>query len=439
MGPDPSTLSAEQRGESPQKPRPKHHLTAPQDLKNWVDAVSLWSHEAKTNDGYTHALKADRFKSTVYAKPSAKAHGYGSVREGSMLWGRPTGSNSGCGAGWYELVSGGYACASGSFRPAGEDDVNPSLLPDADSAIPYHYVRVADKTAWRFKELPSAEQLDEARSGQANDATDKQMDGDYFLAIVGEVEHEGTQFLQTLDGKYVRTDAVVPTAKTTMRGKLVTNPELELAFVIDDDVITYAKRADKWVPVGTAARYARFEVHERVQDGELDLLIDRSGVGVPRVATRMTKWIQPPSEVDGKWVHVDLAEQLLVAYEGATPKMVTLISSGKEGYDTPTGLFRIKHKHLTTTMSGDDPIDGYYEVGEVPWTMYYYKSYALHGAYWHDTFGRVRSHGCTNIPPADARWLMEWTSPSIPDGWHSMRAQVQDDGSYVYLTRDERP
>lgn len=422
------------------KPASKGDLMGPTDLEGWVDKVSVWTDAPKTDERYSHALKADRFQATVYAQPSAKAYGFGSVRGGNLLWGRSTGSYNGCRAGWYELVSGGYACASGSFRPAEQDERSTELLPDATAAVPYHYVRVADKTAWRFKELPTAEQLAQARAGNASDATDVQFDGDYFLAVVAEVEHEGEQYLQTLAGKYVRADAVVPTATTTMRGKLVNNPELDLAFVIDDDVVTYTKRGKKWVRAGVAARYARFEVHDRVKAGKLDLLVDKSGVGVPRVATRMTKWVSRPSEVgaNDKWVHVDLAEQLLVAYEGDVPRMVTLVSSGKEGHDTPTGLFRIKHKHLTTTMSGDDPIDGFYEVGEVPWTMYYYKSYALHGAYWHDTFGRVRSHGCTNIPPADARWLMEWTSPSIPDGWHSVRPRSRDDGSYVYLTREER-
>jgi lipoprotein-anchoring transpeptidase ErfK/SrfK len=46
--------------------------------------------------------------------------------------------------------------------------------------------------------------------------------------------------------------------------------------------------------------------------------------------------------------------------------------------------------------------------------MYYLGGYALHGAYWHDAFGTPRSHGCTNLAPADARWLFYWTDPQVP-------------------------
>ncbi len=67
--------------------------------------------------------------------------------------------------------------------------------------------------------------------------------------------------------------------------------------------------------------------------------------------------------------------------------------------------------------------------------MYYHHGYALHGAYWHDGFGRVRSHGCTNIAPADARWLYRWTTPTVPRGWHGRR----EEGSWVHNTGLDAP
>ena len=84
-------------------------------------------------------------------------------------------------------------------------------------------------------------------------------------------------------------------------------------------------------------------------------------------------------------------------------------------------------------MRGEDPVDGPYEVSEVPWTMYYSGSYALHGAYWHDDFGKTRSHGCTNLAPADARWLFQYTDGRVPSSWHALR---QLEGTPVYITRD---
>lgn len=83
-------------------------------------------------------------------------------------------------------------------------------------------------------------------------------------------------------------------------------------------------------------------------------------------------------------------------------------------------------------MNATDPIDGFYEVEEVPWTLYYHRGYALHGAYWHTDFGKVRSHGCTNIAPVDARWIYYWSDPEVPPAWHAVR--FQPDTTYVYFT-----
>jgi lipoprotein-anchoring transpeptidase ErfK/SrfK len=166
-------------------------------------------------------------------------------------------------------------------------------------------------------------------------------------------------------------------------------------------------------------------------------VLGEDGFCIPRESVRIAWSIERPDDVpeDEKWVHVNLPEQTLVAYEGDRPIFATVITSGKEGYDTPTGTYRIGHKYVSIRMSGDDPVEGVYDVDEVPWTMYYHGGYALHGAYWHDGFGRVRSHGCTNIAPADARWLYRWTTPTVPRGWHGRR----EEGTWVHNTELEEP
>ena len=57
---------------------------------------------------------------------------------------------------------------------------------------------------------------------------------------------------------------------------------------------------------------------------------------------------------------------------------------------------------------------------EVPSTMYFHMSEALHGAAWHERFGTAVSHGCVNLSPLDARWLFAWAPPDMPVGWHSV-------------------
>lgn len=108
-----------------------------------------------------------------------------------------------------------------------------------------------------------------------------------------------------------------------------------------------------------------------------------------------------------KWIDVNLTTQTLVAYEGDTSVLTTLISSGAWQYPTVTGEFRTYLKYETQLMNGY--LLGYdYYTPDVPSVMYFYEDYAIHGAYWHNNFGTPVSHGCVNATPADAAWLFNW-------------------------------
>jgi len=115
----------------------------------------------------------------------------------------------------------------------------------------------------------------------------------------------------------------------------------------------------------------------------------------------------PPSPApnSGRWIDVDLSAQRLTAYEGSTAVRSTLVSTGLPRTPTPTGQFRIYVKYRATLMSGP----GYY-LPDVPYTMYFYKGYGLHGTYWHSNFGHPMSHGCINLPTPEAQWLYNWAS-----------------------------
>ena len=105
----------------------------------------------------------------------------------------------------------------------------------------------------------------------------------------------------------------------------------------------------------------------------------------------------------------------------------TLISSGRVrnsnnpllNHETPAGQYRILSKHTSATMDGDHAIFGAYSLEDVPYVQFFKGAYALHGAFWHDRFGRPSSHGCINLAPEDARWLFDWTSPEVPRAWHA--------------------
>ncbi len=105
----------------------------------------------------------------------------------------------------------------------------------------------------------------------------------------------------------------------------------------------------------------------------------------------------------GKEIVVVLHEQKVYAYENGQLVRSSLISSGIARYPTRVGQFHIYAKYISTLMTGP----GYY-LPNVPYTMYYSGGYALHGTYWHSNFGRPMSHGCVNMPTAEATWLFEW-------------------------------
>jgi lipoprotein-anchoring transpeptidase ErfK/SrfK len=125
-----------------------------------------------------------------------------------------------------------------------------------------------------------------------------------------------------------------------------------------------------------------------------------------------------------RWIRVDLDRQTLTAYEGEEPVFTTLVSSGLPDHATPTGIYRLHAEHVTATMADNLAADGPYSIEDVPWTMYFLGSYALHAAFWHDRFGHQRSHGCVNLAPRDARWLFFWTAPNLPSAWHGILAAV---------------
>jgi lipoprotein-anchoring transpeptidase ErfK/SrfK len=110
---------------------------------------------------------------------------------------------------------------------------------------------------------------------------------------------------------------------------------------------------------------------------------------------------------DERWIDVDLSSQVLRAYEGNEMIFETFISSGTYDHPTVTGQFRIWLKYEAQTMDGARLGYDYY-LENVPYVMYFYQDYALHGTFWHNNFGTPMSHGCVNMETGDAQWVFSW-------------------------------
>jgi hypothetical protein len=120
--------------------------------------------------------------------------------------------------------------------------------------------------------------------------------------------------------------------------------------------------------------------------------------------------VAPKGVENGRWIDINLEEQSLSVYDNNKMVFATLVSTGTKPFYTQPGLFKIYQKKDTETMSGDFSGDksGYYYLEDVPWTMYFDKLRALHGAYWHARFGYDASHGCVNLSLGDSHWLYDW-------------------------------
>ncbi|MBK9751231.1 MAG: L,D-transpeptidase family protein [Chloroflexi bacterium] len=105
----------------------------------------------------------------------------------------------------------------------------------------------------------------------------------------------------------------------------------------------------------------------------------------------------------GKSILVSNDQQRIYAYEDGALVWTRIVSTGLPATPTVTGDYNIYVKYVADDMSGPD-----YFLPQVPYTMYFYQGYAIHGTYWHNKFGRPMSHGCVNLPVGDAQWIFDW-------------------------------
>ena len=129
----------------------------------------------------------------------------------------------------------------------------------------------------------------------------------------------------------------------------------------------------------------------------------------PEYSTPIAAVVNIPAQMAGNggehWIDVNLSEQRVYAYEGDTVVNSFVVSTGTWQTPTVTGKYTVWIKLRSTAMSGP----GYY-LPDVPFVMYFYKGYGLHGTYWHNNFGTPMSHGCVNLTIPDAEWIYNFST-----------------------------
>jgi hypothetical protein len=259
------------------------------------------------------------------------------------------------------------------------------------------------------------------------------------FGLVTTFEWTGRRFGLTTELDLIPIDRTRPARPSAFRG-IVVDREGTPAFVTRGGAAKYrADAAGQLREDGMAAPRSGWILTGRNNGSERGVLETTDGAWIAAESLIIGKFREDPagfSRAGRKWLDVSIKRQMLVAYEGPRPVYATLVSTGLAGLGDPEttpstirGTFMISTKHVSATMDGD-LAEGDFDLRDVPYIQYFFEDFALHGAYWHDEFGKARSHGCVNLAPADAAWLFDWTDPVVPPDWHG--AVNLEAGTLVY-------
>lgn len=147
----------------------------------------------------------------------------------------------------------------------------------------------------------------------------------------------------------------------------------------------------------------------RVEAGTT-LVIPNGAVAINSGLIDPNSFVPPGAHIGvGREVVVVLSTQMTYAYENGILLRSVRVSTGLPATPTVQGDYKVYAKYESQLMAGP----GYYLPG-VPWIMYFYQGYALHGAYWHTNWGNPMSHGCVNMPIEESRWFYDFTTIGTP-------------------------
>ncbi|MCL4507309.1 MAG: L,D-transpeptidase family protein [Chloroflexi bacterium] len=152
--------------------------------------------------------------------------------------------------------------------------------------------------------------------------------------------------------------------------------------------------------------------------------------------------ISPDVPMEEKRMEVNLKQQVATAFEGDKPVFSARVATGAsfrmadgtvQNFGTTPGAHRIFLKlpsqHMVGGAAGDSD---YYDLPGIGWVSYFTTSgIAFHGTYWHNDYGKPRSHGCVNMLPEDAKWVFLWTLPTAAYEERRVRTTRRTDGSLV--------
>ncbi|MBX3272015.1 MAG: L,D-transpeptidase [Sandaracinaceae bacterium] len=442
-------------------------------------------------------LFARRFVSKIRDRPDREAFRIGYLRAGAVMNATTADpvrtDDPRCPGGWYELTTGGFVCNGrdviafhGRRLPQAR-----GAQPARAGPLPYQYARNRRNENPMYRNLPTDEQAAEYEGyripgqepppgegeGQAEPAppppppsegsaepapepvpiTLRSLEGErgsvllrrmtsgMIVSLDRDFRAGRRRYWRTIHNGFVPYATLAPVTPPDFVGERLDDlTRLPFGWVMAQNEFFYLRAPD-----GRMRRGSRVEQRTPLQIvgqetiGGTEYFIAANGRLYRERDVRRIAPLPRPRQVGAheKWIEVNLSGQYLVAYEGDRPVYVTLVSTGRAyhpgdpeaDYLTPTGLFRIRAKHLAANMDGDTAADGPYSIEDVPYVMYFQLAYALHGAFWHRAFGYPRSHGCVNLAPRDALFIFNWSDPQVREGWHGAYPTEDAPGTWIYV------
>jgi lipoprotein-anchoring transpeptidase ErfK/SrfK len=332
-----------------------------------------------------------------------------------------------CRKGWYPIRPRGFVCLG---EGATLDLEHPTLAamatqPERDASLPYAYARTRND-AQLFE-------VDETRERAVR--AEREVTSLSGMAVVGswEAAPASDAPLQTYammtNGRFLAADNLEEAVASEFQGVTLSDSQaLPLAFVITRDAQRHKITSTGAERTTAAAYHAATGVTDKTKTVDaVDFVESTDGYWLRSadvtVAT-LSDDLPADAKTGRRWVDISISQHTLVAYEGSTPKYVTLVSTGKakgsELRETLTGEFTIIAKHITALNAQVQGFADRVEIHDTPWLLELSSGQLVHGAFWHDRFGLDHGLGHVQLAPKDAAYLWHWVGAPVPEGWHAV-------------------
>jgi hypothetical protein len=363
----------------------------------------------------------------LYTEPSKGAARRGAAERNARLPVFELARGGGCSGRWFSVGPQAWICEDGAEASSASPPAEQKREPSSEG-LPHDYYFVGPDGSFGYGDLLVAEE----------GVPETQLLPGFGVGITREGQKPGGErYGLSTHGFWIPLRDLRRVSPPLFRGASV-GEALDVAWVSGDKV--RLRKAPGGAPQkDVVPRQTRLQVLEhRDVGGKAWLRVGEAEWLAASDVARPSRSSRPADvKLGERWFDVELATQTLTAYVGDLPVFATLVSTGRgrEGteLETPKGEQRIWVKLLHSDMDNLENLEANetYAIQAVPWVMYFKKGVGLHGTFWHRAFGRVQSHGCVNLSPADAERLFDFASPRLPSGWTAVLPTIYDRGSLV--------